>query len=256
MILYFSGTGNSEAVARHLGALLEEEVLKLTDHSPDQIKFTGDNLAFVFPVYSWGVAPLILEYVRQINRTFIDSLQGKKIWAILCCGDDTGRAPEMFEKALHEVDLKLSGVWSVQMPNNYVLLPRFNVDTKEIEDQKLSEFPERVKKIAECIISGKEERDYVAGSFPGLKTGLVYPLFKHFGVFPSRWYSTEACVGCKKCAEVCPVNNITMSGKRPNWGKNCVSCLGCYHVCPRNAVQYGKATSGKGQYWYHAIKRK
>ena len=33
------------------------------------------------------------------------------------------------------------------------------------------------------------------------------------------------------------------------WGMDCTSCLACYHVCPQHAVQYGKRTKDKGQYF-------
>lgn len=250
MILYFSGTGNTKAVAERLGEKLKEDVVQLTSTSPVDLKYSGPRLIFVFPIYSWGVAPLILGYVEKLNLDFLAEARKKRVWVVCTCGDDTGRAPEMFERSLNRVGLTASGIWSVQMPNNYVLLPGFDVDNKEIEQKKLSEYIFRVDSIAEKIEKEAGERDFVAGSLPGLKTALVYPLFKHFGIFPSKWIATDACVGCKRCENVCPMHNIAMKNGKPVWGKNCVSCLACFHVCPRNAVQYGKATRGKGQYMF------
>jgi len=40
-----------------------------------------------------------------------------------------------------------------------------------------------------------------------------------------------------------------MMGRKPVWGMDCTSCLACYHVCPQHAVQYGKRTKDKGQYF-------
>lgn len=45
------------------------------------------------------------------------------------------------------------------------------------------------------------------------------------------------------------VGNIMMMGRKPVWGMDCTSCLACYHVCPQHAVQYGKRTKDKGQYF-------
>ncbi|MDE6272381.1 MAG: EFR1 family ferrodoxin, partial [Muribaculaceae bacterium] len=120
------------------------------------------------------------------------------------------------------------------------------------EDRKLKSSQARMIELAEKIANEKWEHQYVRGSLPRIKSGLIFPLFKRWGIFPDRWHFTDACVGCSKCAEVCPVGNIKMektpNGLRPNWGKDCISCLACYHICPRNAVQYGKVTRRKGQY--------
>ena len=59
---------------------------------------------------------------------------------------------------------------------------------------------------------------------------------------------------CKRCEKVCPMLNIVMVGWKPVWGADCTSCLACYHVCPQKAVQYGKATKKKGQYFNPNVK--
>lgn len=251
MIIYFSGTGNTHAVASLLGELTGEKVEFMLDFDPRQSRFNGKRLIFLFPVYSWGVAPIILDYVRRLPKEFIRDLADVPVYAVCTCGDDTGLAMEMFEKALEDVGLRLRGSWSVQMPNNYVLLPGFDVDSDDVEIRKLDKFPERVMHISEVINLGKEETDVTIGSFPKFKSRIIYPLFKKWGIFPSRWYAKDSCIGCGRCERACVVSNITMDkeNNRPVWGNSCVSCLACYHVCPVNAVQYGRSTRGKGQYW-------
>jgi ferredoxin len=41
-----------------------------------------------------------------------------------------------------------------------------------------------------------------------------------------------------------------MENGRPRWNGNCTNCMSCYHRCPTNAVNFGKATLGKGQYFF------
>ena len=64
-------------------------------------------------------------------------------------------------------------------------------------------------------------------------------LFNTFLMSPKPFHATEACIACKKCEKVCPVNNIKVTD-RPVWGDNCTQCLACYHICPVHAVEYGK----------------
>ena len=251
MIIYFSGTGNSAAVARGLAERLGEPLQALMAVSPLELRFEGRRLIFVFPIYSWGVPPIVLDYIRSLNASFVEECAGRvAVWGVATGGDEVARAPEMFRKCVVGAGLDFRGFCDVIMPNNYVLLPGFSVDPVEVERRKLSEYEKRVDAVAEKILADAPVVDVTVGSWPRLKTGVVYPLFKRWGITPSRWVATDACVGCRKCVEVCPVKNIAMKDRQPVWGDNCMSCCGCYHVCPRNAVQYGRITRGKGQYFF------
>lgn len=252
MIYYFSGTHNSRHVAEMLASILKTECEFIPDSNPKEaLCQKQESLGFVFPVYSWGVPPIVIDFIRRLPHTFIEkaNADGIPVWAAMTCGDETALAPEMLSKVLAEKGLRLSGVWSVIMPNNYVLLPGFDVDSKNVEHHKLDEAPARVKAIAEDIMSGNWRTDVIRGSWPRLKTKLIYPLFKRWGIFPKKWNWNQECVSCGKCFRVCPVGNITMVSDHPRWGNDCVSCLACYHVCPTHAVNYGSITKTKGQYF-------
>lgn len=251
MIFYFSGTGNSRYVAQELSKALGESLHFIPQTRPESVQFEGNHLGFVFPIYSWGIPPLVTEFVSSFNDGFGRHVKasGARIWMVCTCGDEVARAPEMMASALAARYMVMEGAWSVIMPNNYVLLPGFNVDAKSVEIKKLEAAPARVASIAEEIRRGQMKTDVTRGSNSYFKSRVIYPLFKKWGVFPSRWHWTPECVGCEKCASVCPMRNIMMQGDRPRWGHSCVSCLACYHYCPTHAVAYGRATEYKGQYY-------
>lgn len=254
MIFYFSGTGNSRYVAQQLGELLKGDVRMITDETPGNFDIEGESLGFVFPVYSWGVPPVMIDFIHSLPETFWEKIRGGKIpvWVVMTCGDEVAMAPEMMTKALAAHGVEPESIWSVTMPNNYVLLPGFDVDPKGVEKKKLKGAPARIKEIAEGISRHSHTIDVVRGSWPRLKTMVVYPLFKKWGIFPRKWKSTPACVGCGICAASCPLKNIEMDNETgiPKWGPCCCSCLACYHSCPRHAVSYSTATTHKGQYHF------
>lgn len=247
MIYYFSGTGNSAFVAESLGRILDEETVRLPAHHAE---ISGERVIFVCPVYAWGVPPVVMSFIAMQSEEWIREASKKEIWAVFVCGDEVAMAPEMLFSALKRRSLMLKGVFSAIAPNNYVLLPGFDVDDKAIEVGKLRSLPKRIEDIASKIKSGIGQIDVVRGSFPRLKTRLVYPLFCKWGISPSKWEAGEECVGCGKCIHVCPNDNIRLVEGKPAWGRDCTSCLACYHVCPEHAVRYGRITSRKGQYFF------
>lgn len=245
MICYTSGTGNSRFVAEFLANCLNSSASDIFSVKPEKL-IPGDIEGLVMPVYAWGVPMQIVRFITMLPKTF----NGSKIWCVFTCGDETGMAPEILSGLLKRKGIFLSGVWSVIMPNNYVLLPGFDVDPKDIEKAKLSAAPERIKEIASSILMGNMQKDVTRGAWPRLKSGVVYPLFKRWGIFPKKWKVSDTCIKCGKCASVCPAGNVSMDSEgKICWGENCISCLACYHICPRQAVAYGRATLKKGQYF-------
>ncbi|MCM1152797.1 MAG: EFR1 family ferrodoxin [Muribaculum sp.] len=248
MILYFSGTGNSRYAARFLSESLTEAAKLITEYDPSTIAFSGRQLGIVCPVYAWGIPPLMLDFISNLNKAFIKDAFPFPAWMVLTCGDETGLAPEMLENTLKSIGLRVDAGWSVIMPNVYVLLPGFNVDPKQIEMDKLAQAPIRMQHIADAIKNQRWERSFTIGSMPRLKSRLVFPLFKKWGIFPKKWRWSKECISCGKCVGACPVHNIEFINRHPRWRQNCISCLACYHTCPVHAVEYGKVTINKGQY--------
>lgn len=251
MIAYFSGTGNTRHAAEVIGRLTGLELTKITGMNYTDI-LDGNSLGIMFPVYSWGIPAVVDYFIANIPDFIVKEIESRDIPVWICCthGDEAGLAVEMTVKNLQDRGIRTSGTWSVTMPNNYVILPGFDVDSKELEKEKIINAEERLRLIAKKISDKAWENDVTIGSWPRLKSRIVYPLFRKWGIFPKKWKSCDNCIKCGKCSKVCPMNNISLREGRPVWGENCVSCLACYHYCPVKAIQYGDATRKKGHYHY------
>lgn len=250
MIYYFTGNGNSGYVAERLGSYLHEGMEKVEDFTRLHISVGESGIGLVFPVYAWGVAPPMADFINSWSDEDIKWINTNKlsVWAIMTCGDEVGACIDMLVKILRNKGVELKGAWSVIMPNTYVILPGFDVDSYELAQQKLTSAMGRIRDIGNKIQVCNWEIDVWRGNWPRFKTRLVYPLFKRWGINFKKWSKGNECIKCGQCVRVCPVNNISLTPSGPVWGENCKSCMACYHSCPNHSLRYGNITAKKGQY--------
>ena len=258
MILTYSGTGNSFYVAELLQTFIGVDipVLKLEGEilisSRPKIRTKVEDkgtVVWIMPVYSWGVPPIMVNFIKNVEL----NAPNARHHLIMTCGDDIGKADYQWKKLISERGWITGNVWTIQMPNTYTLMKGFDVDNESLEIEKLSKAYSMVESIAKQINGNLYFGEILRGSFPTVKSKIIYPWFVRFEMSPKPFYATDKCISCGLCEEKCPTLNIKMIPEndlsaRPKWGDRCALCLRCFHHCPANAIQYGKATKNKGQY--------
>ena len=261
MIFYFSGCGNSRHVAETIAAGLNDSLIFIPEAARegkyDYTLAEGERLGFVFPVYSWAPPKLVLDFIEKLKvpepavAEGSRSVEGPTYLYFACtCGDECGLTEKIFRKAVEQKGWSLSACFSVQMPETYIGMRGFKLDTCENAQRKITAADAKMKELIPRIKNKESFSEMIVGGAAWLKSNLINPGFNRFATDDTKYRSTEACIHCGKCVESCPLKNVTLEEGRPKWNGHCTMCMACYHHCPVNAIQYGKATVGKSQYYF------
>lgn len=241
MIFYFSGTGNSAWAAKEL--LSEgERLISMADakwnadfsYEPTE----EESVGLVFPVYFYGLPDTVRSFAAQVRFT----AQPAYVYAVITCGGSIAAAGDLLKRALEENGTALRAVYTLKMPDNYVLL--YDVTTQEQEKPILKEAEKTLNEIRGSIALRRFTGTDVSLA-ARMQTGAIYPMYDRFRK-TGKFHADETCIGCGSCAARCPAKAIEMQNGVPVWVKGqcdqCLSCLTC------NSVQYGKRLKGKYRY--------
>ena len=249
MIFYYSGCGNSEFIAKSIAEALSGQLVFIPQaQRENRFEYSvseGEEVGFVFPIYSWRPPHLVEEFVEKLKINGAPSY----VWTAVTCGDNVGETEKIFRKELKNIGLSLNAAFCFVMPNTYVNFMGMTVDREEVANDKIAKAKEKLPKVIEMIKSKTAFSDMIKGGLPRFKSNVIGKGFYKWAS-DKPFFSTDECVSCGICVKVCPLQNITLEDGRPMWHGNCNTCDACYHHCPKHAIQYGKKTQGKGQYFF------
>lgn len=244
MILYFSGTGNSEYVVKRIEKEIKSESLNLFKkiRNNDYSSLTSHNpWIIVVPTYAWRIPRIVHEWLIKTE------LHGNKdIYFVMTCGGSNGDSGKYLNKLCLDKGMNYKGCTSIIMPENYIALfktPDKNEALKIIEQAQQS-ILNTIEYIRSDLSFPEPEitfKDKLNSSF--INT-IFYPMFVH----SKKFYVTEECISCGKCENICPLGNIKLQNGKPNWGENCTHCMACICRCPKEAIEYGKHSKDISRY--------
>ena len=277
MIFYFSGTGNSKWAAKTLALETGDTLVSIPEVINSNCSFTiekDEHVGFIFPIHGWRVPNIVKEFLTKLTiKTLGEDTSHVKhyCFCLVTAGDSIGKAMERFQQQLKSVTvndaLSLKAVCSLIMPESYVGLPGMDVDTKEKELEKKELASKQLKEFSN-ILKQHPHKDsnqiwgwnqLIRGPIPYFFSGPVGGFFERFLITDKPFHvDSRRCVKCGICANVCPVNDIKGGlGYEPEWIHNgkCLTCFSCYHHCPHHAIDFGKRTQKKGQYFYNKLSK-
>ena len=244
-IYYFTGTGNSLAVARQLAAELGETALVPIPKALDPgepVRAPAGAVGFVFPVYVLGLPKIVARFAERVDLT------GAEYIFCACtlaeCGM-TGAFADL-EKILRRKQKSLDAAFGVFMPQSHV----HGAEADPAARQEL--FRRASQKVTE-IASLIRERRTVRDEEPRWNVRFLRFFRPIFSLWPGlggngKFSVLPTCSGCTTCEKVCPVGNISMNDGKPLWHHACEMCCACVNFCPKRAILVKGEPENQGRY--------
>lgn len=225
-IFYFTGTGNSLAVAKQFKAelLLTPQEIRL-----GQTVYEDEAIGVVFPL------PLYCLNPPKMVREFLSRAKFKTeyLFAIATYGNLAGAAMPELQKMVKTCGYQFDYRNTLLMVDNF--LPNFEIN------EEISKLP--MKKTEECLagivtdVAGRRRSIPKATIKDKSLSAMCVPLMKQQdkGKTAESFLVNDSCVRCGICAKVCPAANISVS-EQVTFKKQCEGCYACIHACPQNAI--------------------
>ena len=244
MILYFSGTGNSAYVAKKIGKEIQDETFNLFQKIRDRdfSEIHSDRpWVIVSPTYAWRIPRILQEWMAKTKFT-----GSKDIYFVMTCGENIGDAGSYVKKLCTSKGLNYLGCIPIIMPENYIAL--FSTPTQEKALEIIRQAEDTINNVSLLIKNGETQSQFDITFKDKIISGIVNDVFYPVFVHAKKFYVTEACISCGKCAKLCPLRNITLEHGKPIWNNHCTHCMACICHCPSEAIEYGRNSKGLTRY--------
>lgn len=242
VIYYFTGTGNSLAVARKIAEDTGAELIGIPAALKAPQKIAKDStIGIIYPLYAGGLPQIVVRFLKSISLAdagyvFFVATEGGRM------GAPSAQVKRLSSAAGHAADAS----WWIQMPDNYIPLSA----PPEIPEQKKMYDAAQTKAalIAESVRN--REKYLESMSFSGKLMGLAYgPFIKALPKSDEKFCISPRCSECGICVSVCPADNIRIGNHGKHvWHHQCEGCLACLHFCPEEAINVGRKTALRPRY--------
>ena len=245
MIIYFSGTGNSYAVARELGALTQDQVIPLDKKNWEAIGLllqSAKSVGLVFPVYFGDVPKPVLKFLKKATLS-----PQAYYYAAATCGSTQGSALYRVQELLGAKGCKLSYGRVVPMIANSTSTWKVGVT---YDYSKLEKAKQLVEAMGQDILARKVDRSQVKKSLAG--TLMAIPLVRKLG---KKRFAISArpkdCVGCGLCVRLCPMGNLSLKDGKVKVHDHCAYCMACVQFCPHGGIAVHGHVIAKADQYHH-----
>ncbi|MEG2521194.1 MAG: EFR1 family ferrodoxin, partial [Christensenellaceae bacterium] len=218
MIIYFSGTGNSQFIASVLAERTNQRSVSINEIMKDNRRLAVKNessITIVSPIYAGRIPNVVADCIEAA-----DIPSGTKTYFVATCGDSLGNADSYAKKLCTKKGLAFCGMAEIKMPESYIVM--FTAPDDDKAKSLIEAGKQQASALAQCITSGKPFAD-AQGKW-SVMSHLLNPIFYKAIISAKGFHAGSDCIGCANCVSVCPLDNIKLESGMPKWGKDCTHC--------------------------------
>ncbi len=236
VIYYYSGSGNSLCVAKHIGQKLGSAAIRSVYTLRDNPEVPADCARIGIVTATWFVRPPRI--VKEVCENLRCSRQ-QKIFVIATCGGYDGYVCIDLKAFLQpKTDFPVQ-TFMLPMPPNHIV--GFSPMPDWINRIYLNHEAKASGKIADKIQSDAPTRNR-----KGLNRKALAWVSRTFnsalGVdrdsVEGGFYTCAACTRCGICEKLCKNGNIRLTADGVVWGHDCQQCMACIMWCPNQAIRH------------------
>ncbi len=257
-IYYFSGTGNSLYIAKKIEERTKGELISIASmvHTKE-IRIIDDVVGIIFPIYYANLPNIITIFAHKLKQ-----IESEYIFAVCTYGGGKGEAINHLKSIMNPK--KISAVYGIHMPQNaFFKFWENHTKLNKAADAMVKLICNNIKEKRKGFFSSNMVIDILQRPlYPLLRPLIIKSLAKMSKVQDKKpleeliyladkhFKTNERCSGCGICVKVCPVNNIILVNKKPQWLHRCENCLACYNFCPEKAIDTDLVT--KNYHYRHS----
>ncbi|CAH1056021.1 EFR1 family ferrodoxin [Paenibacillus pseudetheri] len=238
-IVYFSGTGNTELIAKQFAEELSssgqdvdlfrmEDILK----GSRSVKYESYGLIGIgHPVLGFGASGFVERFVEQLP-----DCNGTPAFVF-----KTASSPHYINNGASNTVLRsLREKGFTPFHNSILAMPcNFYIKYDDRLNKQLYQVAQhKVKLFAQEIVNRIPRNLRIHPVLERVLRTVYYCEESQGGkYFAKGLRTTDSCTRCLKCVRSCPTSNITNSQDGIIFSQNCLLCMRCVYSCPQKAIQ-------------------